>query len=93
MTCGDEECAVTQTEHFAASFALEWWCATNATAENNVSSRHRKAIRFENERITITARTLLEIYIGRGTERNRYCQYRGNQRSCKNRAVTATPGQ
>ena len=54
-TCGAAEWAVTQIVHFAASLALEWWCATNAAAENNVSSRHRNAIRFENDRITITA--------------------------------------
>ena len=41
-----------QTVHFAASFALEWWCVTIATAEHNVSSRHSNAIRFENDRIT-----------------------------------------
>ena len=54
-TCGAAEWAVTQIVHFAASLALEWWCATNATAENKVSSRHRNAIRFENDRITMTA--------------------------------------
>jgi len=40
---------------FAASFALEWWCVTVATAEHKVSSRQSNAIRFENDRITITA--------------------------------------
>ena len=55
--CGDAECAATQTVHFAASFALEWWCVTVATAEHKVSSRHSNAIRFENDRMTITART------------------------------------
>ena len=55
-TCGAAEWAVTQSVHFAASLAFEWWCATNATAENNVSKRHSNAIRFENDRITITAR-------------------------------------
>jgi hypothetical protein len=59
VTCGEAEWAVTQIVHFAASLALEWWCATNATAENNVSSRHRNATRFENDRITITGRTSL----------------------------------
>lgn len=49
--CGEAECAATQTVHFAASFALKWWCVTNATAEHNVSTRHSNAIRFENDRI------------------------------------------
>ena len=61
-TCGAAEWAVTQTVHFAASLALEWWCATNATAENKVSSRHRNAICFENDRITMTAGTASKIY-------------------------------
>jgi hypothetical protein len=54
---GAAECAATQTVHFAASFALEWWCATNATAEQNVSSRHSSAIFFENDRIKISSLT------------------------------------
>jgi hypothetical protein len=49
VACGEAECAATPTVHFAASFALEWWCVTIATAEHNVSSRHSNAIRFENE--------------------------------------------
>jgi hypothetical protein len=57
VACGEAECAATQTVHFAASFALEWWCVTMATAEHNVSSRHSNAIGFENDRITITAKT------------------------------------
>jgi len=57
-TCGAAEWAVTQIVHFAASPALEWWCATNATAENNVSKRHRNAILFENDRMAITATPL-----------------------------------
>jgi hypothetical protein len=61
---------VAQTVHFAASLALEWWCATTATAETNVSSRHRNAIRFENDRITIAARTSLKIYTENRNERN-----------------------
>lgn len=52
---GEVECAVAQTVHFTASFALEWWCATNATAEDSVSRRQRSATRFENGRIKITA--------------------------------------
>ena len=51
VACGEAECAATQTVHFAASFALEWWCVTSATAEHNVSTRHSNAIRFENDRI------------------------------------------
>ena len=68
---GEAECAATQTVHFAASLALEWWCATNATAEQSVSSRHSSAIRFENDRITITALISLKIYTEGGNERNR----------------------
>jgi hypothetical protein len=45
---GEAECAAAQTVHFAASFALEWWCVTIATAEHKVSTRHSNAIRFEN---------------------------------------------
>jgi hypothetical protein len=73
VACGEVECALAQTVHFAASLALEWWCATRATAENNVSSRHRNAIRFENDRITIATRISLKIYTENVNERNRHC--------------------
>jgi hypothetical protein len=63
--CGEAECAATQTVHFAASFALEWWCVTVATAVHKVSSRHSNAIRFENDRISV-----LKIYTDDKGKRN-----------------------
>jgi hypothetical protein len=51
VAVGDAEWAVMQTVHFTASVLLEWWCATMATADQQISSRHRHAIRFENDRI------------------------------------------
>jgi len=53
VVLGVAECAAAQTVHFAASVVFEWWCAASATAEQNVSNRHRHAIRLEN-RITAT---------------------------------------
>jgi hypothetical protein len=67
VACGEAECAVAQTVHFAASLALEWWCATNATAEHKVSSRHSNATRFENDRITV----IFKIYTENRNQRNR----------------------
>jgi hypothetical protein len=69
--CGDAECAVTQTVHFAASVALEWWCVTNPTAEHKVSSRQNNAIRFENDRIRTSATIPLKIYTEEAAEYNR----------------------
>jgi hypothetical protein len=69
--CGDAECAVTHTVHFAASVALEWWCVTNPTAEHKVSSRQNNAIRFENERMKPTTTILAKIYTEEATEHNR----------------------
>jgi len=76
VALGEAECAAAQTVHFTVSFALEWWCATNATAEVNVSSRQRSATRFENNRITITAEGLLEIYTEIGNQRNQIAKLR-----------------
>ena len=50
---GEAECAVTQTVHFKASVALEWWCATSEAADQNVNSRHSSAIFFEVDFIAI----------------------------------------
>jgi hypothetical protein len=44
---GDAEWAATQTVHFAASLALEWWCAAKANADHRVSNKHSHAMRFE----------------------------------------------
>jgi hypothetical protein len=54
---GEAECAVTQTVHFKASVAPEWWCATMAAAEQKVSSRHSNAIFFEIDCITAAPST------------------------------------
>ena len=51
VAVGEAECTVAQTVHFTASFALEWWCAINATAEDSVSRRQSSATCFENDRI------------------------------------------
>jgi hypothetical protein len=51
VALGEAEWAAMQTLHFAASVALEWWCATKATADNNVSSRHINTIDFEIDRM------------------------------------------
>ncbi len=72
VACGETECAATQTVHFAASFAPEWWCVTSATAEHKVSSRHSHAIRFENDRITMTTKVrFLKSYTEDASQRNR----------------------
>jgi len=60
VVLGEAEWAATQTVHFAASAALEWWCATNATADNNVSNRHIKAIDFEIDRMQANLQQLNE---------------------------------
>jgi hypothetical protein len=51
VALGAAECAAMQTEHFNASVALEWWCATTATADHSVSNRHKNAIRFQINRM------------------------------------------
>jgi hypothetical protein len=51
VTLGEAEWAATQTVHFAASVALEWLCAANATADKNISSKHSQAIGFEIDRM------------------------------------------
>lgn len=61
VALGEAEWAAMQTVHFAASVALEWLWATNATADQRVSSRQKNATFFENNRISIALlKTLLE---------------------------------
>jgi len=43
--------AATQTGHVTDSALFEWWCATTATADHKVSSRHSNAAFFATERI------------------------------------------
>jgi hypothetical protein len=47
---GDAEWVATQTEHFAASAALECWCAADTIADQNVSNTNSNAIHLEIER-------------------------------------------
>ncbi len=54
LVWGEAEWAATQTVHFADSVAFECWCAANAIADQNVSNKHRHAIRFEIDRMTAT---------------------------------------
>jgi hypothetical protein len=48
--------ATTQTAHLADSVLFEWWCATIATADQTVSSRHSEASAFLVEHISHTHR-------------------------------------
>jgi len=48
---GEAECAATQTVHLAASVALEWRWAANATTEQTVNSKQSNATFFEIERM------------------------------------------
>jgi hypothetical protein len=92
---GEAEWTATQTVHFAASVALECWCATNAIADQIVSNKHTKATRFEIDRITGTplARCLNLYQIGSqrnesGLHRNGHALQRfrstGNHQACNN---------
>src|ERR1700730_2545018 len=54
VAVGEAEWAVTQTVHFNAPVALEWWCETNANADPNVSTRHSHATAFEIDLKSIT---------------------------------------
>jgi len=67
IALGEAECAVTQTVHFKASVALEWWWVTSATAEQKVSSKHSNAIFFEIDCITAAPQVVLKIYTGKVT--------------------------
>ncbi|MGO9441030.1 MAG: hypothetical protein ACLPXM_10840 [Terriglobales bacterium] len=44
--------AAAQTGHVTDSALFEWRCATTATADHKVSSRHSNAAIFATERIT-----------------------------------------
>jgi hypothetical protein len=52
-TTGEAECATTQIVHRASSPGLEWWCAAEPYADNNVSSRHINAICFKTDRMNV----------------------------------------
>jgi len=43
--------AATQTGQVTDSALFAWWCATTATADHKVSSRHSNAAIFATERI------------------------------------------
>ena len=43
--------ATTQTGHVRDSALFAWWCATTATADHKVSTRHRNAAILATERI------------------------------------------
>ena len=53
---GEDECAAAQTVHFNASVTLEWWCATNATADQNVSKTQKTAMCLTIDRINARPR-------------------------------------
>jgi hypothetical protein len=67
---GDDECAATQTVHFNASAVLEWWCETNAPADQNVSNTQKSAICFEIDRIKPIRDRMIRIYTEITIERN-----------------------
>jgi hypothetical protein len=48
---GADECAATQTVHFADSVAFRWLCETNAIADQNVSNIHSHATGLDHDRI------------------------------------------
>jgi hypothetical protein len=53
VSLGEAEWAAIQTVHFAASVALEWLWAANATVDQKVTSRQKTATFLENDRISI----------------------------------------
>jgi hypothetical protein len=53
VALGEAEWTAKQTLHFAASAPFEWWCAANASADQKVNSRHKIAIFFENNRMSL----------------------------------------
>jgi hypothetical protein len=55
MLVGAVECVETQTWQLEDSSALEWWCRTSATADHKVSSIHKDATRFENNRMNLSS--------------------------------------
>ena len=71
MAFGKDECAAAQTVHFNASVALEWWCATNATAEQNVSNTQKTAMCLTIDRINRTYNHVIKLYTENANEHNR----------------------
>jgi hypothetical protein len=77
VALGVAECAAAQTVHFTASVVPEWWCETNATADQNVSNAQKNAIRFEIDRINRTRNKAIRLYTEITNERNQ-STYPGN---------------
>jgi len=67
---GEEECAVAQTVHFNASVAVEWWCATNATADQNVSNTQKTAMGLTIDRINVTRDRVIKLYTENANKHN-----------------------
>ena len=70
MAFGKDECAAAQTVHFNASVALEWWCATNATADQNVSNTQKTAMCLTIDRINGTRNRVVKLYTENANEHN-----------------------
>jgi hypothetical protein len=68
---GEDECAAAQTVHFNASVVLEWWCATNATADQNVSNTKKTAMCLKIDRINGTHNHVIKLYTENANEHNR----------------------
>ena len=71
MAFGEDECAAAQTVHFNASVALEWWCATNATADQNVSDTQKTAMCLTIDLINRTYNHVIKLYTENANEHNR----------------------
>jgi hypothetical protein len=54
VALGEAECAAMQTVHFTDSLAFACWCIANANADQNVSTRHSQAMRFDIDRMSVT---------------------------------------
>ena len=67
----EDECAAAQAAHFNASVALEWWCATNATADQNVSNTQKTAMCLTIDRINGTRNRVVKLYTENANEHNR----------------------
>lgn len=67
---GEDECAVAHTVHFDASVALEWWCATNATADQNVSNKQKAAMCLTMGGIGEAQNHVTELYTENKNEHN-----------------------
>ena len=70
MAFGEDECAAAQAAHFNASVALEWWCATNATADQNVSNTQKTAMCLTIDRINRTYNHVIKLYTENANEHN-----------------------